>query len=115
MTTELQRGDKLYSCFNGELEEVTFIREKINPGASLPTFLLRGKNGEFSCSTDMYTHRTPVDAYVQYVKDCRAAVPLFEKQVDEANAALNELHSEIGRVNEIIYNLGRAAVAARGR
>jgi hypothetical protein len=78
-----QAGDKLYRVWNATLEVVTFVKEDIAEGASVPTYVLRPKDRKrFRCSKDMYcvTEKEAWQRDMQYVL---AALRELPKRVQE--------------------------------
>lgn len=102
----LQRGDKLYSAFNGKLEVVTFLEEGLaDPECTINAWLIRHANGQKArCSMDMY-FRTEREAWEDYLRDWTQAIPGLRKTVNEALDVLHEASLELARVQRILQDI----------
>lgn len=92
-------GDKMYDCFNGSLTVVTFIKEEIAEGASVPTYVLKDKDGrKFSCAREMYV-KTEIEAYERYLQQAEQyGVPAIRKHIQDTIDSLILVSNDIYRV-----------------
>lgn len=99
----MQRGDKLYKCWNGTLETMTFLEEGLaDPSCTVETYLLRRPDGrKVRCSKAMYL-ATPQAAYERYLDECREAVPTMRAYIAEQEQRLRECEAEIVRVQALL-------------
>lgn len=64
----MERGTKLYRCWNVRLETVRLVEKSIAPGATRETLLVREQDGQLvRCSVDMY-HQTEREAWAAELK-----------------------------------------------
>jgi hypothetical protein len=96
-------GDKMYDCFNGELETVIFLEEGLaGPGCSVTTYLMRKTNypqddvhrGLFRCDKAMYK-TTAQEALEGYLKEAESYLIDLDRQIEE-------LKQEKIKVGEVI-------------
>lgn len=111
------KGQKLYNCFDGELEVVYFDREEIQPGASVPTWrvyknhnsnpserpLVLGHN-YYSVRPDMYclTEREAIGRYLTMLDD---TLPGLHKQQREVAEQIAHVKAEKQRIAARIVEL----------
>lgn len=101
-----KRGDKIYRCFNGELEVYRFIREEIAPGATLPTWIMEDCSTLQKIQTDgQYYHTSRRKAYQSYLNECRMALPGLREHLTEAASELVKFTLEIARMEDAISEL----------
>ncbi len=79
------KGDKVYKCFTGELETVTFLEESLaDPSCTKPTWLCQYKDGrKFRCGIHSY-YTTIEEAYERFIRDCRGAVVSSRESLNNA-------------------------------
>jgi len=95
-------GDKLYDCFNGKLTVVTFIKEEIAEGASVPTYILKDKDGrKFSCAREMYVS-SEIEAYERYLQQADLGVIQIRKHIQDTLDTLILVTSDITRCKDAL-------------
>ncbi len=106
------RGDKLYHCWNGELETVTFLEESIAEGAYDPTWVVR-KCGQASlimgrrirCSIGSY-FTTEKKAWQAELVNCKAGLKQQIKQRHELTATIKETRQTIKKPGKPSRKIG---------
>ena len=91
---------KLYRVFSNDLEVVELLNEhNLCDGATVETYLCRGKNGKFVCSKDMY-FETELEAWQEYQARLIEGVNNCRKEIEKMNQNIQERESQI-RENKI--------------
>jgi hypothetical protein len=99
------RGDKLYKCWNGKLETVTFLEESIAEGAYAPTWLVRerGQMSQFGrrirCSIGSY-FTTEKAAWKAELASYKAGLKQQIKQRHELTTSIKETRQTIKELKE---------------
>lgn len=98
------RGDKLYKCWNGKLETVTFVEESIAEGAYAPTWVVRAQVNRdettlpircrIRCSIDSY-FTTEKAAWKAELASYKAGLKQQIKQRHELTAIIKETRQTI--------------------
>jgi hypothetical protein len=104
-------GDKMYNCFNGELETVIFLEESLaGRGCTVTTYLMsRTKIGEhdrpdglFRCDKAMYK-TTAREALEEYLKEAEISLNSLDKQIEELKQEKINVSESILRVrNQVL-------------
>lgn len=99
-------GDKLYRCFNGNLEVVTFLEQNVSGlGATNPTNLCVDATGrEFRCSMDMY-FTTAKAAYEHYLEDLLDEEGSVRNRIFEAEQDLEHCIEKRNRIDELLKEM----------
>lgn len=108
-------GDRLYKCFNGDLEICAFVEESVSAGAIIPTWLLKpivtycpdgakraGVSKNIFRTDRMCYSRSPREAYQRYLADCAAAIAPAERFVKEAVDQLVYIRGEVSRIETLL-------------
>lgn len=104
----MKRGDKMYKVSRGpedsapQLEVVTFIEESVLPGASLPTVEVRsrGEKRQRIRTSPGYYLPTEKEAWLQYLANCREALPRMLVQRDELDTTIADVVATIARISK---------------
>lgn len=102
----MQRGDKLYSYWNGQLRVVTFLEESLAaPECGTPTYLCREPDGRrFRCSREMYC-KTEAEALARYLDQCRESLAGTRRTLEAAKLAILEIKVEIAKTEARLKSL----------
>lgn len=100
------RGDKLYKCWNGQLEVVTFVEESIAEGAFTPTWVVREK-GQVSpimgrrirCSIGSY-FTTEKEAWKAELDNYKQGLKNQIKHRNELNANIKETRKTLAELRK---------------
>lgn len=105
----MQRGDKLYSYWNGQLRTVTFLEESLAaPECGTPTYLCREPDGRrFRCSREMYC-KTEAEALARYLDQCRESLTGTRKNLAAAQEAIAHIETEIAKTEARLKTLPAA-------
>jgi len=94
-------GQKLYNCWNGELQTVLFREQSIVDGAYAETWLVYDpkRSKRIRCSVNSY-YRTPGDAYRAELKSYQTALTQQRKQATELRQIIKETKAGIVELKE---------------
>jgi hypothetical protein len=95
----LKEGDKLFHCWNGKLETVTYL-SSVTTGHY--TYYVVIENGKRNNVDPRWYFATKKEAYQQYLKECENAVESLIKHRKEVEENLKFCREEIIRINELI-------------
>ena len=96
------KGDKLYACWNGTIEMVTFIEESLSaPDCTETTYLVRGDGALIRVSKDMF-QTTVQEAYQLYWSSAERSLVELLEQFDELRQSIEYVRREIQRVQYIL-------------
>lgn len=104
-------GDKMYDCFNGELETVIFLEEGLaGRGCTVTTYLMSRTNypsddphrGLFRCDKKMYK-TTAREALEEYLQQAEISLNSLDKQIEE-------LKQEKINISEVILKVRNQAL-----
>lgn len=108
-----KRGDKLYKCWNGQLEVVTFVEESIADGAFAPTWVVREKGQAMGrrlrCSIGSY-FLTEKEAWQAELANYKNGLKSQIKQRDKLEATIKETLQMMRQLREKVEsNYGNVA------
>ena len=86
---------KLYRVWNNELEIVELLNEhNLCDGATVETYLCKGKNGKFTCSKDMCFH-TELEAWQEYQTNLIEGIKNNRKEIEEINRNIKKWEKQV--------------------
>lgn len=109
--TDLKRGDKVYSVWNGKLETAVFLEESVVDGAWRPTWLIRKDRKRFRCSPNQYLPSAEA-ASKRYLQECKQAVVDIGKHLEEVKQTFAFAESEVNRVEGLLKSDARRLAEA---
>jgi hypothetical protein len=101
------RGEYVYSCFNGTIEKALFLEESVDvtAGATAPTWVVQKAHKRVRVQPSFYPYNSPGAAYAGWLQELREALPVAHDGVKAAQEHLAYIEGEIQRTTDLLAAL----------